>query len=410
MKFLLLSLTVMAVCNSNYGQSDNKISIGEVVSIQSAVLNENRKIWIYLPPSARSATYAKRQYPVVYLLDGDGHFSSVVGMIQQLSTVNGNMISPEMIVVGIPNTDRTRDLTPTHVATDPVMGPDFVKTSGGGEKFLSFIETELIPYVDSKYPTAPYRMLIGHSLGGLTVMEALVRHTGLFNSYVAIDPSMWWDDQVLLKETKKALAEKPFAGRSLYLGIANTMEEGMNIKTVRNDKSDDTKHIRSILDLRDYLEANKQNGLRYQGKYYAGDDHGSVPLIAEYDALHFFFDFYRLKLTGKDFTDPTVDLADKYEKHFRKVSEGIGYDIKPTEAMINSTAYQLLAQKQFKKAEGLFKLNVKNYPASFNVFDSYGDYFVAMGDTKNAIAQFEKVLTLKDNAATKKKLEKLQGK
>jgi predicted alpha/beta superfamily hydrolase len=245
MKFALLFLVGAAVCNGAYGQADNKISIGEVVSIQSAVLNENRKIWIYVPPSARSTTYAKRQYPVVYLLDGDGHFSSVVGMIQQLSTVNGNMISPEMIVVGIPNTNRTRDLTPTHVDADPMIKDvNFLKTSGGGEKFISFIEKELMPYVDSKYPTAPYRMLIGHSLGGLTVMQAFVHHTGLFNSYVCIDPSMWWDNQSLLRETKKVLAEKQFTGKSMYLGIANTMEPGMDLKNVQNDKSDDTRHIR----------------------------------------------------------------------------------------------------------------------------------------------------------------------
>jgi predicted alpha/beta superfamily hydrolase len=232
-------------------------------------------------------------------LDGDAHFYSVVGMIQQLSTVNGNMISPEMIVVGIPNTDRTRDLTPTHVDSDPITkDADAFKTSGGGEKFISFIEKELMPYIDSKYPTAPYRTLIGHSLGGLTVMQAFVHHTSLFNSYVCIDPSMWWDSQSLLKETKKVLAEKQFAGKSLYLGIANTMEDGMDIKKVRNDKSDDTRHIRSILELKGYLETNRQNGLKYQGKYYGDDSHGSVPLITEYDALHFIFDYYPLKLSG----------------------------------------------------------------------------------------------------------------
>jgi hypothetical protein len=135
-----------------------------------------------------------------------------------------------------------------------------------------------------------------------------------------------------------------------------------------------------------------------------------VPLITEYDALHFIFDYYPLKMSNKDFEDPTVDLADKFEKHFQNVSKQIGYDLKPTESEVNAMGYQVLGQKQFKKSEGLFKLNVKNYPTSFNVFDSYGDYFAAMGDKENAIAQFEKVLTMKDNAATKKKLEKLQGK
>src|SRR6185369_3299172 len=97
-----------------------------------------------------------QRYPVVYLLDGDAHFPSVVGLVQQLSQVNGNTVVPEMIVVAIPNTDRTRDLTPTHVSTDaPFMDSNFARTSGGGENFISFIEKELMPHIDSVYPTQP---------------------------------------------------------------------------------------------------------------------------------------------------------------------------------------------------------------------------------------------------------------
>lgn len=410
-RLALVLLIAFAANQGGYGQSERKIDIGEIVSVESSILNEKRDIWVYVPPSAKATIYAKRQFPVVYLLDGDAHFSSVVGMIQQLSTVNGNTISPEMIVVGIPNTDRTRDLTPTHVDSDPMFkDTSFLKTSGGGEKFIAFIEKELIPYIESKYPVAPYRMLIGHSFGGLTVMQSFVHHTGLFNSYVCIDPSMWWDNGALLAETKKALSEKRFKGKTLYLGIANTMDPGMNLKTVQKDKSQDSRHIRSILKLKGYFESNTKNGLKFQGKYYGDDDHGSVPLITEYDALHFIFSYYRMKFGPKDFFDPTVDVAGKFEKHFQNVSKEMGFEVKPTEDTINAIGYQVLGDKQFKKAEALFKLNVKNYPTSANVFDSYGDYFVAMGDKENAIAQFEKALSLKESPDTRKKLEKLQGK
>ena len=95
---------------------------------------------------------------------------------------------PDIIVVGIPNTDRSIDLTPTHV----VDAPDD-STSGGGENFISFIEKELMPFIDNKYPTEPYKILAGHSSGGLEVMQAFAHHTNLFNSYIAIDPSIWWD-------------------------------------------------------------------------------------------------------------------------------------------------------------------------------------------------------------------------
>ena len=410
-KHFLFSISFVALIFSTKAQTDNKIIIGKIDSIQSTILNEKRKIWIYVPSEDASGIYAKQRYPVVYLLDGDAHFSSVVGMIQQLSTVNGNMICPDMIVVGIPNTDRTRDLTPTHVDVDPpFMDSAFSKTSGGGEKFISFIEKELMPYIDAQYPTEPYKILIGHSFGGLTVMQTFVHHTNLFNSYICIDPSMWWDKQTLLKEAKKVLADKKFQGTSLFLAIANTMEDGMDINTVSKDTSGSTRHIRSILELRSYFENNNQNGLKYRSKYYNDDSHGSVPLIAEYDALHFLFDFYPLKLTFRDFTDTTAALADKYKKHFSTVSKQMGYKVAPSEDLINGMGYQALGSKQFKKAESFFKYNIDNYPESYNVYDSMGDYYVAIGDKPNAIKYFEKALSIKENPDTRKKLEKLQGK
>lgn len=404
--FLLLCLLVSSFAAN---AQTNKIVIGSIDSLQSSILGEQRKIWVYVPDQGSNSIFSPQRYPVVYLLDGDGHFSSVVGMIEQLST-GGNNLCPKMIVVAIPNTDRMRDLTPTHIDVDPpYIDSASAKTTGGGENFLAFLEKELMPHVEAKYPTAPYKMFIGHSLGGLMVMQAFIHHNSLFNSYISIDPSMWWDKQKLLKQTQKVLAEKKFAGKSLYLGIANTMEEGMSIKTVHKDTTRDSEHIRSILKLDAAFVKNKQNGLKYSGKYYPNDTHGSVPFITEYDAIRFFFDFFPLKLTSKDYSDSTSLLADKYKNHFAQLSQKMGYDIKPDEWEINFLAYEILKQKHYKKAESMFKLNVDNYPKSFNVYDSYGDYFVAIGDKTNAIVQFEKALALKETEGTRKKLEELKS-
>jgi predicted alpha/beta superfamily hydrolase len=410
MKRFLCTFSLIALIVHGKAQTDNRIIIGKIDSIQSTILNEKRKIWVYVPGGGALDIYSKQRYPVVYLLDGDGHFSSVVGMIQQLSTVNGNMICPEMIVVGITNTDRTRDLTPTHIDVDPpYMDSASAKTSGGGEKFISFIEKELMPYIESNYPTEPYKMLVGHSFGGLIVMQTFVHHTNLFNSFICIDPSMWWDKQNLLKESKNILINNKFEGTSLFLGIANTMPDGMNINKVSNDTSAETRHIRSILKLRSYFEQNKQNSLKFQSKYYNDDSHGSVPLITEYDALHFLFEFYPLKMTFKDFTDTTTALLDKYVKHFSTVSKKMGYKVKPSEEQINSFGYEALGSKHYKKAAGFFKYNIDNYPESFNVYDSMGDYYEAVGDKLNAIKYFEKALSIKENTDTRKKLEKIKS-
>lgn len=389
-----------------FAQKDNQVTIGKIDSIQSTILNEQRKIWVYVPNGWQADS--KQRYPVVYLLDGDAHFYSVVGMIQQLSQVNGNTICPEMIVVGIPNMDRTRDLTPTHVDADPpFMDSASSKTSGGGERFVSFIEKELMRYIDSAYPTQPYKMLIGHSFGGLTVMNVVMNHTKLFNAYVCLDPSMWWDKMNFLKATKKSLAEKKFTGTALYLGIANTMDENMDVTAVQSDTSAETRHIRSILDLDKYAKDQKQNGLMYNSKYYSNDDHGSVPLISTYDAFRFVFEKFRFKLSFKDFTDSTADLATKFEKHYQEVSKLFGYKVSPPENMLNGIGYEFLQQKQYAKAGRLFKMNVDNYPESANVYDSYGDYFLAIDNKSKAIEHFKKALAIKENPESRKKLNTL---
>ena len=406
MNKIILSLLTVILSIATSAQHNTQVSIGTIDSLQSRILNEQRKVWVYVPSSWQPGS--KQRYPVIYLLDGDGHFYSVVGMVQQLSQVNGNTICPEMIIVGIPNTDRTRDLTPSHVDADPpFMDSAFSKTSGGGEQFAAFIKNELIPHIDSLYPTEPYKMLIGHSFGGLTVMNIAMNHTKMFNSYISIDPSMWWDKMNFLKATKKQLAEKKFTGTSLYLGIANTMEEGLDFDKVQKDTAVSTKHIRSIIELDKEIKRQKQNGLQYASKYYGDDDHGSVPLIATYDALRFFFEKYRFKLSFKDFTDSTADLAAKYTKHYQEVSQLFGYKVLPPENMVNGMGYEFLQQKQFTKAGRFFKMNVENYPDSYNVYDSYADYFAAIGDKTKAIEYLKKALVIKENPDSRNKLNKL---
>ncbi|MFH6961908.1 alpha/beta hydrolase-fold protein [Flavobacterium plurextorum] len=402
--FVLFMLTTVG-----FAQSKTKIEIGTVDSIFSKVLNENRKIWIHLPRSAQKTGFAKQKYPVVYLLDGDAHFTSTVGIIEQLSEINGNTNCPEMIVVGITNTNRNRDLTPTHSDVDlPFVPKNLSEQSGGGENFAAFLEKELIPYIDTKYPTAPYKTLIGHSFGGLTAINILTNHTNLFNSYAAIDPSMWWDHQKFLAETTKKIETKNLSNVSLFMAAANTMDENMNIVKVRRDTTVFTRHIRSILDFNDFLNKNKKSNLNYGYKYYNDDNHGSVPLIATYDAIRFIFKFNQLELSISDRINFNKAVFTKIEKHFADVSKHLGYTVSVPESTVNAYAYQSLGKKDMELAGYLFKLNVANYPQSPNVYDSLGDFYAANGEKENAISSYKKVLVLdKDFPETKEKIDRL---
>jgi len=410
MKRISLVLFICFCFCNLYSQNSNDIVIGKVESIDSKILNEQRKVWIYTPRDYSDGVFEKKNYPVVYLLDGDAHFYSVVGMIQQLSSVNGNTICPKMIVVGIPNTNRTRDLTPSKGKSNPLTNSNMIADSGGGANFMSFIEKELIPYINANYRTEPYRMLIGHSFGGLTVMNTLIHQPHLFNSYISIDPSMWWSEKKLLNEIKQIKLDDKYHNKTLYLGIANTMSPSMDLKSVQKDSTFDTQHIRSILELNTILNEDAQKKLSYKGKFYEDDDHGSVPLIATYDAFRFIFDFYRLKLEMEDYLDPESDILDKIINHYNKLSKEFGMKMKPDEAYINSLGYQFMSMKQAEKSEQFFKLNVVNYPESFNVYDSLGDFYTANGKKEKAIKNYKKSVLLNKDSNSKRKLKELKKK
>ncbi|MDB5153062.1 MAG: alpha/beta hydrolase [Mucilaginibacter sp.] len=412
MKFFL-SLLLVAVTTAVTAQSvkNNLVVLGKTDSVQSKILNEKRTVWVYLPAGYDIAS--KQRYPVVYLLDADWNFAAFTGMVHELSEVIGNTVVPPMIIVSIPNTDRTRDLTPTNC----LLGPDGRKvndfaTSGGGEKFTSFIEKELIPHIDSAYRTAPYKMLVGHSFGGLTAMNIVINHTDMFNSYVVIDPSMWWDGKKLLNQAHDEFKQRKFEGKSLYLGIANTMPPGMDTLQVQKDTAGLTGHIRSIMELKNILQQNKANGLKWSYKYYNGDSHGSVPLIAEYDALHFLFSFYNFPpgFENRLYMDPNakIDVKAAFSEHFADISRHMGYTILPPEDMLNSLGYYCLQSNMPERAYAAFDLNIKNYPDSFNVYDSMGDYYDHQKNKDKAIEYYTKSLKVKDNPDTKKKLDKLQ--
>jgi uncharacterized protein len=403
MKYSLLLFLAVAFtsCNQKTESKNAAVTLGAKDSLYSDILKEERQIWVYVPNSDGHSPFFPQRYPVLYLLDGPSHFSSVVSMFQHLSS---NYIIPQMIVVAIPNTDRSRDLTPTNSLLLPDgSSQEFLKTTGGAGKFTAFIEKELMPYIEKAYPAAPNKTLIGHSFGGLFAVNTLMYHPQLFNSFVAIDPSMWWDKGRLLHHADTALSNKKFTSKTLFVSVANTMDKGMDTAKVVHDTTGNSSHIRSILHLAKEVDAHPNNGLRFDWKYYGKDDHGSVPFISEYDAIRFIFDYYK---PDYDFDKIT---ADDITSHFKKVSDKIGYAMNPPEEMVNEFAYGLLQQKKTVQAHGFFNLNIVNYPKSFNAFDGMGDYFIADKDTARAVEMYTKSLSLKETAATRKKLEDIKA-
>lgn len=289
------------------------LSVGTVDSIWSPTLKERRPYLVYTPPSYGERTRVPRTYPVLFLLDGDVHFHSVTGIIQMLATgIGGAYVIPEMIVIGIPVADRRRDLTPTRITKDPYGGalPPGWEVTGGNPAFLQFLKAELIPHVDSAYRTAPYRVLVGHSLGGLAVVNALYTIPDAFNAYVAIDPMLWMDDRLMVRKAREFFARPAPPARTLVIAQANNITP-YDSGTVLN--------YNNILALNSIIQDGNTSGIRYDYTYYARDDHGSVPLIAGYDALRFIFEGYAAHVP-KALAQPGY-----LTQHFEQVSERLGY-------------------------------------------------------------------------------------
>jgi hypothetical protein len=189
--------------------------LGVIDEIQSKELAEKRILNIYLPEGYNQNDTTK--YPVIYLLDGsaDEDFIHIVGLVQFNSFEWINQI-PKSIIVGIATVDRRRDFTfPTTIKEDLITYP----TTGHSDKFISFIEKELQPFIETKYKTNNDKTIIGQSLGGLFATEVLLKKPTLFNKYIIISPSLWWDNGSLLNQNSNLLTANVKQQTDIYIGV-----------------------------------------------------------------------------------------------------------------------------------------------------------------------------------------------
>jgi predicted alpha/beta superfamily hydrolase len=380
------------------GQDNSRFITGFSETISSKIFGEDRRILIHIPNSNGGSKIKDRgRYPVIYLLDGDDNFNSVVSITEHMEE---SSLCPPMIVVGIAHSDRLSELT---------TGSDreFPGLTGKGERFMSFVEKELIPYIDLTYPTTSYKTFIGHSVGGLTVMNTLLHKPNLFNSFVLLDGALWWNSDKVVEDAKRMLSSQDYKDKKLYMAMANRLEKGVDTLSVQKDTSGNTALLRSNLRFIKELQKTSQNKLSYKYKFYEGDNHSSVRFIGEYDALRYLFDFFPLKVYDSEMSNPNFKIDSILVAHYNNVSKQMGYIVKPSESQVNNFGYQMIATKQFKKAESLFALNIVNNPNSGNCYDSLGDLYLATGNKIKAIAAFKKALTLAQIPETKAKLETL---
>lgn len=195
------------------GSAVSPLTMGETFTIHSRVLGEDRRINVYLPPGYTDSS--RPRLPVLYMPDGGmgEDFLHVAGLVQ-VSVGNGTM--RPFLLVGIENTARRRDLTgPTTRAEDRKIAP----AVGGSAAFRGFIRSELMPAVRARYRTTRETAIVGESLAGLFVVETFFLEPDLFDTYIAFDPSLWWNGGELVEQAAQRAGAA--AGRPLYLATSS---------------------------------------------------------------------------------------------------------------------------------------------------------------------------------------------
>ncbi|NRB52931.1 MAG: tetratricopeptide repeat protein [Saprospiraceae bacterium] len=413
MKYLsILSFFIFFQFNLS-GQSLKKggeMSIGQTIEFESKILKENRQVFIHQPKGFWGMDEKMSNLPVVFVLDAETQFLHTVSTIDFLSAAPlGNDLIPRSLIVGIPNTNRNRDLSPVKgmIANDSTT----LEITGGGGIFLDFLTEELIPFIESNYSTSKHRTLIGHSLGGLITFEALLRKREYFDNYISIDPALGFADGTYMEEILDTLSTADLSTEHLFFAVGSTKPTFLTEEEVMMDDSDFT--IMNSIPNRVFLKKIKNNqwSLNISSKFYPNENHFSIPHKSTYDGLrklyHYYsfpeiMDYYHPKYQGKS------DLVERIRAHYEMITAKMGYEVVPMEGYLNSFAFGIAPSGREDLALALFEYNIELHPNHPIVYNNLGYYYMSKGNTKGALKVFKESIELKQDDSVLEIIKQLE--
>jgi len=332
-------------------QHIDDIVLGETIEFNSKILNEKREILIYTPAGYEESNI---RFPTLYITDGAENFFIATAIVNFLSR-SGQI--PRMVVVGIPNVNRNRDLSPSIIQG--------TSNQGGGNNFLNFFQKELIPYVDETYKTTNYRILFGHSLGGVFATYTMISKPELFNAFIAASPYLAYDNWYVINEAESKLADPSNFERQLFITLGN-----------------EPAYHESLDKFTSLLEDNTKT-LRWDYQIFSDETHGSIPVISILKGLRYIYSDFQLSME-------TASLGlEAILKHYSLVQSKYNYTVDISEATFNVIGYSLLQNGEIDKAIEVFEYNVELYPESANVYDSLAEALEQTGRIKEAAENYE---------------------
>lgn len=358
MKRLIICFLIISIHAFGQEKTAEATSFGSKYTLESKILNEARNYWVRLPASYNNQSYDRQSYPVMYVLDGKSAFFPIVGVVSFMSEKESvNFQIPEMIVVGVETENRIKDLTPIPSTKMP-DGQDAKTESqklmmaggGGGEVFFRFLTEELFPKIEKDYRTIPYRMYVGHSLGGLTTAYTLLKYPGIFNSYLSIDGSLWWDNGKYVREAPFDLKNgKSKTIQRFYISVVDSTQAGAG----------NMFHVRCIHQLAKALQDAAPANVQAKLEVIRDTDHSSIPLLSWYNGLRYIFESY--DVSHYSFTANPESI----ESHYANLEKTIGLKMSPPQDVIEIVLHYLTAPNRYpdkEKALKVAKMGLKYYP------------------------------------------------
>jgi predicted alpha/beta superfamily hydrolase len=371
---------------------DNQLlGLGTQYILKSEILHEERPIIISLPHGYENND---ANYPVLYLLDGLGNIKHEIGTVELL-TDSG--IIPPMIIVAVESLDRSRDLTPSSAGQGVYggVGESGIPQSGGAPKFLQFLEEELIPYVESNFRTHPYRLLEGHSFGGLFSTYALMEQPDVFDAFIIQAPALWWNKEEMTAKAKTFFKSNSNLDKTIYFGIGGGDGWGMRQELKR--------YVQVI-------EENPQKNLRWKHEEVGDEDHDTSRLLLNY---------YGLKFVFSDLL-ASEELRNSYNDEFflkgeRELMNKYGQQARRPVSNYADIALKLLKDGNDLGAIVVFERAVKAYPKYIGLMTNLAKLYEKSKqkdkaiDTYKLAIQLSKKLKLGQEEGFKKEIKRIRN-
>jgi predicted alpha/beta superfamily hydrolase len=352
---LFLTGFIFLSCNH---QNDSTLVLAKKERLFSKVLNEERALDVYLPQDYEASG---QKYPVLFVLDADNmlSFARTVGTTGEQSGF-GNI--PEMIVIGIQNVDRERDMFPVRV--------DYWPNSGSADRFLQFLSEELVPFIDRQYRTENFRLLYGASNAGLFVVHALLSQPDLFDAYIAASPTVGWCYQFVFEEART------------HLGPDKSLKKFLYMIWGKNDMEQVT---RAVPYLENIIKEEAPGDLKWASRVI--EDEGHVPYASLYEGFRFVFE-------GWNFPPERYETADlkTIRSYYRALSEKYGFEVSIPMLVYLETGNALRRREKLQEAIEVFKANLEHYPSDPNALFYLGEGYWDDGQKDTAIRYYRKAL------------------